>query len=219
VKSHGGSQRTDYAIDIDGKQKWFDASISLLKNEAGEIAGVTAVVRDITERKLAEDNLAREARIDLLTGLSNRRDFTERLIDEIGRFNRNSRAFSIFLADIDRFKRINDSHGHECGDYVLRYIGELMRASLRKHDIVARWGGEEFTALLPETNEPRAKVAAEKVRRAIAARSFSFRDSVLEVTMSIGICSYERAMSAEQLIDMADGRLYEAKASGRNRVI
>lgn len=160
------------------------------------------------------------SRTDYLTGIFNRRAMIERLNAEISRFNRTGEIFSILLIDIDHFKQINDMYGHTTGDLVIRTLCQLMQDQLREHDIVSRWGGEEFLILLPNTVNEQGHYVAELLRKNIEARELSINeDTKLNLTVSIGVSSSEHASDALVLVDQADERLYRAKRAGRNQVI
>ena len=124
------------------------------------------------------------------------------------------------MIDLDHFKEVNDRHGHSVGDAALRIVAQLLLLSLRKTDLLARWGGEEFAVLLPETPLEGARVIAERIRQTVCQQPFSADGSQLQVSISIGVASHENEQEAtpEILLKKADQALYQAKASGRNRV-
>lgn len=157
---------------------------------------------------------------DELTGLYNRRYFNEAMESEIARAARYRSVFSLCLMDIDHFKRVNDNHGHSAGDAVLSAIGRLLSASMRKNDLVCRFGGEEFAIILPHTDLENARQQCGRLRETVAATPFRFQSTLIYVTISIGIASFDPAESLgpEELIANADKALYRAKTSGRNRV-
>ncbi|HCA12152.1 MAG TPA: GGDEF domain-containing protein, partial [Marinobacter adhaerens] len=126
--------------------------------------------------------------------------------------------FSIALIDLDLFKQINDQFGHDAGDDVLREFAALMRTVIRQADVAARWGGEEFLVLLPDTSLLQALSLAERLRSQVARHPFRFRDQALPVTISAGVCSIAKARSLDDLLKQADLNLYNAKESGRNRI-
>jgi diguanylate cyclase (GGDEF)-like protein len=157
---------------------------------------------------------------DVLTGLMNRRVFHEQMATEFARASRYGGAFSLFMIDIDHFKDINDTYGHQAGDSVLQSLGRLLKEKTRNVDIVARYGGEEFAVILPETHEPSASLAGEMIRTSIAQTPFLLPDGKeIAITISVGVATHPRCGSTiEELIKCADQALYLAKQTGRNRV-
>ncbi|MEW6594121.1 MAG: GGDEF domain-containing protein [Thermodesulfobacteriota bacterium] len=169
----------------------------------------------ITHSK-AFTNVLQESIRDELTGLHNRRYFNERLMDELERVRRYGGRFTLILADIDHFKAVNDTHGHQAGDAVLAWLGRLFHRHLRHSDVVSRYGGEEFALLLLDTDKEKALAIAEHLRAAIAEEA---GQAVARVTVSFGVATHgEDGHSFEGLLEMADKALYAAKAQGRNRV-
>jgi diguanylate cyclase (GGDEF)-like protein len=158
--------------------------------------------------------------LDGLTHLHNRRYLTEFLDREVARSQRHYRPLSLLMIDLDKFKAVNDSHGHLCGDFVLQEIAKLLRGTARKEDLFARYGGEEFTAVLVETHHDEAVRAGERIRQLIASHAFEFESTPLNITVSIGVAttSGDPEMTAATLIKLADKQLYSAKERGRNRV-
>jgi diguanylate cyclase (GGDEF)-like protein len=158
---------------------------------------------------------------DGLTQVHNKRSFDTALDREVSRAVRYQRHVSLIVFDIDHFKRINDTRGHLAGDAVLRQIAALIAAHVRRDDLVARVGGEEFALLLPEIPLESARVVAEKLRALVARTAFRFEDTEIPVTASFGVSSItpEASLTAVELYRHADEHLYEAKRSGRNRVI
>jgi diguanylate cyclase (GGDEF)-like protein len=157
--------------------------------------------------------------VDGLTELHNRRFFTEALEKEISRARRYDRRFSLVLFDIDHFKSINDRYGHLVGDAVLRQLGTLLRGRVRRDDVPARIGGEEFAVILPEVGSTGARQFAENLRRAVAESTFRFEGTVIRVTISLGVVEWEVGdEDAAALVKRADEKLYEAKRGGRDRV-
>jgi diguanylate cyclase (GGDEF)-like protein len=178
----------------------------------------TAVHRaqiDLEEKNRQLDELSRT---DPLTELSNRREAVAILEYECARSLRASDRFAIALVDIDHFKSINDDYGHDTGDRVLRELALLLRSSLRAQDSIARWGGEEFLMILPQTGTDGARTVAEKVRQAVAERIHQCGDASFSVTVTIGIAIYDHDASLEQVIRDADESLYRGKDCGRNQV-
>ena len=172
-------------------------------------------------RELEESNerLVKAARMDMLTGLLNRRGFAEVVSTEIERTGRSGRGFVVMMADIDRFKSVNDEYGHAAGDYALRQTAKLLSGQLRDIDTVARWGGEEFIFLLPETTLEGGTVLAEKLSRVLERTHFTFEGNVLSITITIGVSAYIEGSSFEDTVNRADSVLYSGKQSGRNKVL
>ncbi len=161
----------------------------------------------------------RLAATDALTGLMNRRAFLEAMDRERSRAERHTLPLSILMLDVDHFKKVNDTHGHDGGDAVLRGIARVLANIARKSDFVARWGGEEFIVALAQTAEAGGRVAAERVRRAIADATFTLPSGdPLRATASVGLASAAANFALDELVARADKALYAAKARGRNRV-
>jgi diguanylate cyclase (GGDEF)-like protein len=156
---------------------------------------------------------ASEARIDALTGLANRRALEEILAAEISRAHRFAHQLAVVLLDLDRFKEINDSFGHAAGDVMLRAVSRLLTSLARQGDTVARWGGEEFVVVLPETDLAGAQRFAERLRRTIEAHAVGD----MKTSASCGVATMLPEDSVEELLGAADQALYQAKSNGRNR--
>lgn len=184
-----------------------------------------ALDRAVAYERLAEraEELEDMAFRDALTGLHNLRYLEEALDYEIQRSERYKRPFSVLMLDVDRFKRVNDTYGHQTGDAVLRHIARVGASTLREADVFCRYGGEEFMALLPDTPKNRAITPAEHIRRAVETSDIaSIVPGVhdLRVTVSIGVATYpDDARTRASLIGFADDALYRAKETGRNRVV
>jgi diguanylate cyclase (GGDEF)-like protein len=163
--------------------------------------------------------LERLASSDSLTELANRRCFFERVADEIARANRYGHPLALQMLDIDRFKRINDRFGHAAGDAVLKSVAGILRTNLRQNDLAARIGGEEFVILLPVTTINDAAEHAERIRRAVETSTVAIGDSLLSVTVSIGVSGLDGdELSEDPMLTRADRALYQAKKNGRNQV-
>jgi diguanylate cyclase (GGDEF)-like protein/putative nucleotidyltransferase with HDIG domain len=176
----------------------------------------------LIHRSLAVPQLQAEARVDPKTGLFNARHFASALAEELGRAERFERPLSLIMADLDLLRDINNSYGHLAGDAVLKGIAEVFRAELRHFDVPARFGGEEFSILLPETAPEEALELAERIRRAVAAAAFDVETSSepIRATVSIGVAGYPKdAHDANELVHQADLAVYRAKLQGRNRVL
>lgn len=168
------------------------------------------------------DKLEGLARTDALTGVDNRRSILEKGVKEIGRSKRYKKPFSIALLDIDHFKVINDTHGHEAGDLVLKTIVEIFKENIRLEDELGRYGGEEFIFLLPETaSEEDALLVMERVKRAVELKDFRLENGdYIKVTVSAGISEVDSDLdkSLDPAIRRADISLYKAKENGRNQI-
>lgn len=163
--------------------------------------------------------LERLSTTDPLTGVANRRRFSERLDEEMMRRARSGRAFSVLLCDADHFKKVNDTHGHHAGDVVIQHIASVLASSVRADiDVVGRLGGEEFGVLLPETTADRAVEVAQRVLAQMRQHEFSVEGRRFRVTLSIGVCEAGEG-SGEDALRIADARLYLAKSGGRDRVV
>jgi len=181
-----------------------------------------------TREDLARDNrkLYEQATRDALTGLANRRSMTTVAEYEYDRLVRSKKKLGLILGDIDHFKRVNDTHGHDCGDRVLIKVAEVLVQSTRRQDQVARWGGEEFLILLPDTTARGAAIVAEKIRVAIRQESVTCyageSPTSIGVTMTFGVAECDARSTPEAPIETAlrraDEALYEGKSSGRDRV-
>ncbi len=156
---------------------------------------------------------------DGLTGLYNRRHFEANLEREFLRAKRYKNALSIAMIDVDFFKKVNDTYGHACGDYVLKEIAFLINEAFRKTDMVFRYGGEEFVVILTETDSDNAVVPLERLRKAVESNKFKYNNQNLNITISIGVSSnLENTNSPWEFFELADKALYEAKENGRNQV-
>lgn len=165
------------------------------------------------------EEIYRLTTIDGLTQIFNRRYFEENLEREIGRAQRYRRSLSLLMFDVDKFKAINDQHGHLAGDAILKQLAILIRGTLRKEDILARYGGEEFAITLPEIDLDHAGALAERIRSLVAGNDFTFDGTKIPVTISIGLAMLDDTDDTKSLIRLADERLGEAKTGGRNRVV
>ena len=186
-----------------------------------------AVVAICLENATNLERLKRQGLTDTLTAINNRRFFDQRLVEEVETAKRNREVLSCLLLDVDYFKAVNDNHGHQVGDQVLMGVAALIRSQLRGSDVLSRYGGEEFAALLSNTDEARAVEVAERIRTVVAARDFAGEGSrTFNITISIGIAVFNpdddpaaSSMTGEFLVSQADQSLYRCKAEGRNRVI
>jgi diguanylate cyclase (GGDEF)-like protein len=168
---------------------------------------------------ISEQQMELVANADLLTGLPNRRGIYGTLNAQHDLFTRKGTIFSVVLADVDHFKLINDTYGHDGGDYVLKELSHLLKKRIRQYDVVARWGGEEFLFMFPDTEAQEAMTVAEDLRKVIESHRFVFNDHPIYVTMTFGVAQHTKHNSIDGTIKHADDALYEGKAQGRNRVV
>ncbi len=178
---------------------------------------LAAALGPVLKSMLLVEETRHLATTDSLTGLRNRRTITERLRDEIARSTRYGTSVSVLLCDIDHFKQVNDTFGHQTGDDVLRAVSHTFERAVREVDLIGRWGGEEFLVVLPETDSEGAEVVAERIR-AYVAELPPFSNGPAQVTISVGVAHYEIGDELEQLVRRADKAMYRAKHEGRNRV-
>jgi len=185
------------------------------------LATFASLVAQAIENARLYAQMQEQARTDALTGLNNRRTFDALLADELARAQRFNRPVSLLMLDIDHFKRVNDTYGHQAGDVVLKVLGELLGRQARAIDRVCRYGGEEITVILPETGFEIAAKVAERLRAAVEAHPFDINGGApLRITVSIGVASFPaHADSVQTLVVAADAAMYAAKAGGRNRVV
>ena len=180
----------------------------------------TKVRERTAELEQANKRLERLAITDDLTGLFNRRHLMRKLGMECARSLRYNGRLALLMLDLDRFKRINDRHGHACGDYILKQVALILNDNTRSSDIVARFGGEEFTIVLLETTGERAYKVAENLRRIVQEKNFEYEGQQISLSISIGVASYpDAARSPDELLRAADQALYQAKEAGRNKVM
>lgn len=170
-------------------------------------------------RQMRIENLKDAAVVDPLTGCYNRRELETQLKRSIGNAVRHKSALSVFMFDLDHFKKINDTYGHLAGDTVLCEIARLVKNNMRSGDILARYGGEEFIAILPETCKAKAMDLADRLRKKLAGRHIVHEDEVIKVTASFGVAEMNGNSDLNNLIHQADTMLYKAKLNGRNTVM
>ena len=193
-----------------------EQTITPILNKKNEIIGYVSMGKDISERIKMEEKLSLLATTDKLTGINNRHRFEELFSSEIIRSQRYTKAMGIIMFDVDRFKSINDTYGHDVGDYVLKTISDVIQFNIRQTDIFARWGGEEFIILTPETIGKDVEHLAEKLRHALEQYSF---ETVGMVTASFGVTLYQDKETKEEILKRVDQAMYQAKQDGRNRVV
>ncbi len=238
VDQYRGEKRL---VRKDGSVFWGDLSASMLRDGKDTVSVILTFLIDITDRKLteaklqasnerleaqlAENRILQEKLRDLavrdpLTGLFNRRYMEETLRRELSRSAREDQPLSLVMIDIDHFKQLNDTYGHPAGDLVLKELAALLLRHLRSEDIVCRFGGEEFVAILPGAPLMAAAQRAETWRLAFQELHIVYEDQVLTSTLSMGIAEYPRhGATSEDLLFQADSAMYMAKRAGRNRVM
>lgn len=171
------------------------------------------IVKDLS------DKFEKQAQQDMLTRLPNRRGIQQFIEFESARARRQKKPLTLILCDIDRFKRVNDQYGHDGGDVVLKHVSDLFKASIREQDGVARWGGEEFLFVLPDTDESNAVVLAEKVRETLATSPVDIQQKNVVITASFGVAQIDFEQGLDKALTLADKALYKAKEKGRNKVL
>ena len=221
LRGEASAYEVQYRIAAkDGTWKWYyDRGVVTQWQPDGTPQLVCGIVFDITAQKNMEEQLRRQnkmliemAEIDELTQVANRKVLLKRLAGELQRWKRHRTKLCIVMLDIDHFKRINDTYGHVTGDSVLHQCAQIIKKTVREVDLVGRYGGEEFLAVLPDTTLEKAVVVAERIRHAVEGESFT---EGISVTISGGIAEYS-GQSLEEFVDEADTWLYRAKREGRN---
>lgn len=200
--------------------------IPIFDSQTKRLNGRVIVAHDITERKLLENHLQQltqklkeQAMRDPLTGVFNRRFLAESLTKEIAHAMRESRTISIVMLDVDHFKKINDTYGHQCGDEALQNLANFLVENSRQGDIVCRYGGEEFAILMPQASAQGAYERAETWRREFSATPLNFSNQTARVTFSAGVANFPKhGADGEALLQAADSALYQSKNNGRNQV-
>ncbi len=198
-----------------------------LASADGSVRHVGVIIYDVTDTAIsklqletANDALAQLSRTDRLTGLNNRGHWEECLHNEFLRCQRTKQASSLVMFDIDHFKKVNDTHGHQAGDEVIRVVAEVLRDSVRGTDIPGRYGGEEFGVILPVTTAKEGHVMAERMRARIEKTPVMHEQQQIDFTISLGIAEFTPAMGKHKdWLSRADQALYQAKSGGRNRTV
>ncbi len=194
-------------------------TINCVRNEQGEIVNYIGIFSDISERKLAEERIQHLAHYDTLTGLPNRALFSDRLQQALIYAQRNQTSVALLFMDLDRFKQINDTLGHGIGDQLLQMVAQRLLECIREQDTVSRQGGDEFIAVLPDTDAAGAEMVAEKILSSII-QPYTIEGHELRISSSIGISLYpNHAQDADALIKYADVAMYQAKENGRNKFL
>ncbi|MDR3365300.1 MAG: diguanylate cyclase [Clostridiales Family XIII bacterium] len=199
--------------------RYFIAEISMVQTTLARVRTAWAfLIRDVTTTTVMVKQLEEYAYRDPLTGLNNRRHFMELAQPAIGKAERMNESYYVLMLDLDHFKRVNDTHGHMAGDEVLRSCAAMIRKTLRGHDIVGRYGGEEFVVLITDAIQAEVVQLAERIRQNIATATIPYGDKDLRITISIGVAEREPEVDFEKIIDNADHALYIAKRK-RNKVV
>lgn len=205
--------------DARGKLIWYTSSAVPFRDASGRIAGFYGIGRDIQEQRQLRDELKLQATTDELTGICNRRHFIQLAANEIRRALRFGKSLSFALIDIDHFKSINDTHGHSAGDQALFFFARQLQENIREIDILARFGGDEFVILFPETSNDQSVAILERLRLSLAATPVVLSSStILYLTISAGVTQmvHDSGDVFDALINRADQALYRAKAAGRD---
>jgi len=213
----GETNRFEYlAVAKDGTRQWCETHARMIVDKRGRFDGMVSIVRGIDERKRNEARLAEAAMTDPLTGLANRRAFCAAAENEL-QSRREGRGCCIALFDIDHFKRVNDSHGHDAGDEVLKIFARVAGRIVRKNDMVARVGGEEFAVIFPGATVEQALAICERLRSQVASTAIRLGDRVIHVTVSGGVAVLGLD-GLDQALKQADRALYQAKDGGRDQL-
>ena len=207
----GNRQVSEFIHD----DRHYQVVISAILDEANQIEKRVYLYFDITAQKVTEEVLIAQATTDSLTGIANRRKFYSVLTAEMDRAERYQLPLAVMMLDIDHFKDVNDTLGHQVGDDVLEEMARLVSGVIRKQDVFARWGGEEFIIMAPSRDLEGMRQFAEKLRSAVESHSFH---GVGRVTCSFGVAEYQPHESIEVFFSRVDAALYLAKGNGRNRV-
>jgi len=198
-----------------------EVRVSPISDENGRVAGAIEIFNDNSRQRAIREKLkelAKFAFLDPASQVGNRNYLEQQLSQHLAQFSAFGAPFGIMLADLDRFKNINDNYGHAAGDAVLVTIGKTMSNCLRASDVVGRWGGDEFLAILPGITPPFLAKVSEKLRRLVAHSAVPVDGTQIQVTISVGAAMTAPGESAESLLKRADKLLYTSKQSGRNRV-
>ena len=202
----------------DGRVIWLDLRATVFHSPVGDVAGIV-IITDITDRKKMENELKQLATTDSLTGANNRRMFLERSQIEMLRAQRYVRPMTLLMLDIDHFKSVNDNYGHSAGDMVLKALVDHCQAILRETDIFGRIGGEEFAAVLAETEPDQGLQVAERMRTVLEQTAVHTEAGQIRITISIGVTDLkENDLDLDSIIKRADQAMYKAKNAGRNQV-
>ncbi|RRQ21788.1 sensor domain-containing diguanylate cyclase [Thiohalobacter thiocyanaticus] len=219
--------RTYRPISSPAEHMYQNVTLIPVGSADGRIRHVGVIIYDVTDTALgklelesANDQLAQLSRTDRLTGLNNRGYWEECLQQEFARFQRSKAACSLIMFDIDHFKPVNDTHGHQAGDEVIRVTAATLLNTVRTTDIAGRYGGEEFVVILTDTDAASARYVAERLRKKIEALTVEYEGKAIDHTISLGVAELTPGLASHQAwLEQADQALYRAKEGGRNRVV
>lgn len=207
----------------DGFPRIFIQSLNMLVFSGciGTVAYYFCIKFNQAEDKLRKinENLERMANLDTLTGLSNRRHMNEQMQSLVREYNRTGKIFTIAIGDVDHFKKVNDTYGHDTGDYVLSTLAGQFRVFMRGKGLVARWGGEEFLFVFANMNIEKAYEQMDELRKTIERKPMKFKEYNFHVTMTYGMEEFNDRLGVESTINRADAKLYKGKTGGRNQVV
>jgi diguanylate cyclase (GGDEF)-like protein/PAS domain S-box-containing protein len=218
-KSSDGSSIEFRLTTADGTLRWVDNRYVPVRDAEGRLVEVEGIVIDITERKAADEKIAALARTDNLTGLANRATFHERLHQCFASAQRGALSFAVLYLDLDKFKPVNDTHGHPTGDLLLQEVAKRLRACTRETDLIARLGGDEFAVLQSELTEPAANAGelADRIQHELSL-PYRLKGTELTISVSTGICPYIAGIpDPDAMLAQADRALYRSKEEGRNQ--
>lgn len=219
--------RTYRPISSPAEHMYQNVTLIPVGSADGRIRHVGVIIYDVTDTALgklelesANVQLARLSRTDRLTGLNNRGYWEECLQQEFARFQRSKAPCSLIMFDIDHFKPVNDTHGHQAGDEVIRVTAATLLNTVRTTDIAGRYGGEEFAVILTDTDAASARYVAERLRKKIEALTVEYEGRTIDYTISLGVAELTPGLAGHQAwLEQADQALYRAKEGGRNRVV
>ena len=192
-----------------------------LARESLKHAEFSALENGRLKTQLVEMNRSLDlaSRVDPMTGLANRRDIMEKIEQEHSRAHRHQRTYSVIMADIDDFKLVNDSYGINSGDDVIFELSCVLRECVRSEDFCARWGGEQFLFLLPETGIEGALAVAHKINQSVAMTEFKVNKPGIRITVSLGLCEYRVGQTVDECLKKVEQALFHAKETGKNRYV
>lgn len=220
------AEKINTAHDFEGIREIVDQMLEetrgLIKSGSRLQSRMSVSTQDLKQLSLELEQSQKEAQTDALTGLANRRGLEKVFELERIRAKQNMVPFSVILMDIDHFKKVNDAYGHLVGDSLLKGIARILTQYLRRNDVAARFGGEEFLVVLPETDIDGASTVAKKIQKALSRKEWKVKESgkrIGAVTVSMGVAKYTMNEPQEALVKRADDALYQAKRSGRNQIV